>query len=99
MNNMTWKTQVTNKVGKQTEKLSESVFLIFQVLIENLKANGPAPGKNWHNYGKLHGKKNVDRRHCHLVKENPTYVCCWEVVKRKKIIEVYYVGTHERAPY
>lgn len=55
---------------------------------------------DWPNYSKLHGKKGKDRRHCHLQKGRPTYVCCWEVInKERKIIEVYYVGTHEKAPY
>jgi hypothetical protein len=44
--------------------------------------NGPAPGKGWSNYGKLKGNKE-DLRHCHLIKGNPTYVCCWEVIDKK----------------
>ena len=49
---------------------------------------------------KLRDKKGTDKRHCHLQKGRPTYVCCWEVInKKRKIIEVYYVGTHEKAPY
>jgi len=28
-----------------------------------------------------------------------TYVACWRVYKREKLIEVYYAGTHEKAPY
>ncbi|HSW71056.1 MAG TPA: hypothetical protein VLH77_03650 [Gammaproteobacteria bacterium] len=64
----------------------------------DLATKGPAaPG--WPNYGKLHGSKG-DKRHCHLQKGKPTYVCCWEVIdKKRKIIKVYYVGTHEKAPY
>lgn len=55
---------------------------------------------DWPNYGKLHGKKGNDKRHCHLQRGKPTYVCCWEVIdKKRKIIEVNYVGTHEKAPY
>jgi hypothetical protein len=50
------------------------------------------------NLGKLKGKSKT-LWHCHLVKGNPTYACCWELVEKKeKIIEVYYVGTHEKAP-
>lgn len=51
---------------------------------------------NWSNYGPL--KK--DEFHCHLRKGKPTYVACWRVLdKQVKIMEVYYVGTHEDAPY
>lgn len=40
-----------------------------------------------------------DWGHCHLQKGNPTYVCCWKVFEDTQTIEVYYVGTHENAPY
>lgn len=96
---MIWKIQFTNKAAKQVQQLEERVVLALQVLVDNLKINGPAPGKHWHNYSRLHGKKQEDKRHCHLIKGNPTYVCCWEVNKLKKLIEIYYVGTHEKAPY
>lgn len=96
---MKWKVAITNKAAKQVEKLNTRVVLTLQVLIDNLKTFGPAPGKDWPNYGKLQGKKNEDKRHCHLIKGNPTYVCCWEVYQSVNIIEVYYVGTHEKAPY
>ena len=96
---MQWKVQFSSKAAKQTRQLDERVLLALQVLIENIKRKGPAPGRYWHNYGKLRGKKREDKRHCHLIKGNPTYVCCWEVNKIEKIIEVYYVGTHEKAPY
>jgi mRNA-degrading endonuclease RelE of RelBE toxin-antitoxin system len=96
---MKWKVVFSNKAAKQMEHLNDKVLLVLQVLVDNLKVYGPAPGKHWPNYGKLHGKKNEDKRHCHLIKGNPTYVCCWEVHKLEKYIEVYYVGTHEKAPY
>jgi hypothetical protein len=38
--------------------------------------------------------------HCHLRKGRPTYVACWRIIDKKtKQIEVYYVGSHEGAPY
>ena len=96
---MIWKVQFTNKAAKQAEQLNQRVFLALQVLVDNLETKGPAPGKHWHNYGKLHGKVHEDNRHCPLIKGNPTYVCCWKVNKHENLIEVYYVGTHEKAPY
>lgn len=96
---MEWDVQFTSRAAKQAQQLSERVLLILQVLIEDLRIKGPAPGEKWRNYGKLHTKKQEDKRHCHLVKGNPTYVCCWEVYKLDKSIEVFYVGTHEKAPY
>jgi len=91
-------TIVTAKADKQAVKLSEKVILSLRYLMMDLANRGPAV-KDWPNYGKLRGCKG-DKRHCHLQKGKSTYVCCWEVVDKKcKIIEVYYVGTHEKAPY
>lgn len=46
----------------------------------------------WHNFSPL-GK---DKYHCHL---NYRYVACWTYKQGEIIIEVYYVGTREKAPY
>jgi hypothetical protein len=69
------------------------------LLIRDLEKNGPETGGGWKNYGKLKGMHG-DKRHCHLSKGLPTHVYCWELIdKNLKITEVYYVGTHEKAPY
>ncbi len=97
---MKWTVEFTKNAAKQANKLDDSVKAVLLLLVTDLENGGPAPGKQWPNYSKLKGKKNQDKRHCHLIKGKPTYVCCWEVVnKRVRIIEVYYVGTHEKAPY
>jgi mRNA-degrading endonuclease RelE of RelBE toxin-antitoxin system len=97
---MNWKVEFTRKVVKQISKLPLTVKAALLLLVDDLARLGPAPGKGWPNYSKLKGIKSHDKRHCHLIKGKPTYVCCWEVVdKQVKIIEVYYVGTHEKAPY
>jgi len=97
---MKWTVNFTRSAGKQAKKLSKSAFESLRLLVHDLEFNGPAPGKSWDNYSKLKGVKNRDLRHCHLIKGQPTYVCCWELIDKKiKIIEVYYAGTHERAPY
>lgn len=97
---MSWKVELTRNAVKQLNKLPEQVKIALRLLVQDLKRYGPAPGKQWPNYSKLKGNKHFDKRHCHLIKGKPTYVCCWLVVdKQSKIIEVYYVGTHEKAPY
>ncbi len=96
---MEWSVQFTKKAAKQVKVLTKKVVIVLQVLIHDLQKNGPSLGPGWANYGKLHGKKKEDIRHCHLIKGSPTYVCCWRVFKSEKIIEVFYVGTHEKAPY
>jgi mRNA-degrading endonuclease RelE of RelBE toxin-antitoxin system len=97
--NKTWKVLTSKKTDKQAVKLSQNILLIIKILFEDLKTRGPAL-PDWPNYGKLNCRKSKDKRHCHLQKGKPTYVCCWEVIdKKQKVIKVYYVGTHEKAPY
>lgn len=65
------------------------------LLIREIEAYGPVRG-NWPNYSKLVGNLH----HCHLKKSRPTYVAVWEVTSREvRLVEVIYVGTHEKAPY
>ena len=87
------------KVGKKIKKLPVSVQSSVLLLMRDLEQNGPATGGGWKNYGKFKGVVG-DKRHCHLSKGRPTYVCCWEILDKEiKLMEVYYVGTHEKAPY
>ena len=97
---MIWTVEFTEKATDQVANLNEKAREALRLLVKDLQENGAAPGKGWPHYGKLKGKKNGDKRHCHLTRGRPTYVCCWVVIDKKtKIIEIYYVGTHERAPY
>lgn len=97
---MAWTVEFTRTAAKQLKKLNKRALRTLELLVEDLVRLGPAPGPDWPNYGKLKGKKGQDKRHCHLVKGKPTYVCCWAVIdKQAKAIEVYYVCTHEKAPY
>ncbi len=98
---MDWKIEFTAKAHKLISKLSDRAVDALRLLVEDLKTQGPHPGNAWPHYGKLKGtKKQQDLRHCHLIRGKPTYVCCWAVINKKtRIIEVYYVGTHEKAPY
>ena len=59
--NMKWDIEFTNRAAKQAQRLDERVLLALQVLVDNLKTNGPAPGRFWCHYGKLHGKKQEAR--------------------------------------
>jgi len=96
---MDWTINFNKKAVKQLNASNTRVKFVMRLLIDDLRYKGPIPGKQWPNYSKLKGGKE-DKRHCHLIKGNPTYVCCWKVIdKIEKIIEVYYVGTHEKAPY
>ena len=64
---MQWNVKFKNKKAeKQAQQLNKKVLSILQVLVDNLKTYGPAPGKHWHNYGKLEGKRQVDKRQSNL---------------------------------
>lgn len=92
---MTWTVTLSRSAEKQKAKLSKQVCQVLYALLHEIEQKGPVRG-DWPNYGKLAG----DKHHCHLKKGNPTYVAVWEVQDKKiKLVEVQYVGTHEKAPY
>ena len=92
---MSWTVEFTTKSSKQAIKLPENIRHSLGRLIRDIEIGGPMR-VNWKSFGQL---KRANY-HCHLRRGRPTYVACWEVVDKKiQIIEVYYVGTHEKAPY
>ncbi len=94
---MKWTTTMTAKVRKQMKKLPKKYAQIFEALLDEMSKAGPVRNC-WPNYGKLKGKDGC--YHCHLNKGQPRYVAVWTVVNNKiQIIEVRYVGTHEKADY
>lgn len=92
---MTWIVNLSRAAEKQKAKLTTPVRQMLFALLRDIEAGGPVRG-DWPNYGKLTDGKH----HCHLKKGKPTYVAVWEVTDRKiRLVEVVYVGTHEKAPY
>ena len=90
-----WNIFFTSSAKKAYFSLPKKIQAIADLLIGDLKISGPVRG-NWKNYGKL----MYNEHHCHLKSGRPTYVMCWRVIdNNNKIIEVYYAGTHEKAPY
>lgn len=90
-----WIVGFTSKAEKQYRKLPNSIKEKLVVLLKEIEELGPVRG-SWMNYSKL----SSGDHHCHLKKGRPTYVVCWRVKdKRIQVVEVYYVGTHEKAPY
>lgn len=93
----TWVVGFSSKAAKQFEKLPVALKDVVVALVAELQTKGPVLPM-WKNFSKFKGLK--DCYHCHLKAGHPTYVACWEIVDKKiKILEVYYVGTHEKAPY
>jgi mRNA-degrading endonuclease RelE of RelBE toxin-antitoxin system len=92
---MPWIVTYSRQAEKQWGKLPERIRGILDALILEIMTYGPVRG-TWPNYSKLDG----NRHHCHLKKGQPTYVAVWQVTdKTIKLVEVQYVGTHEKAPY
>ncbi|MCC5946786.1 MAG: hypothetical protein JJT94_17775 [Bernardetiaceae bacterium] len=73
----------------------------FVNLIDDLEKTGPIQSK-WKNYSSL----GENLHHCHLTYK---WVVCWEFIEKEdkedvsnveiNIIEVYYAGSRENAPY
>ena len=101
---MKWEIKLTKKVNKNVKKLPEGIQLRLLSLIKRMELFGPylecwpsEEKQKYKNYGRLEGKG--DKYHCHLKKGRPTYVACWEIHSNIILVEFYYVGSHEKAPY
>ncbi len=79
------------KVLKDIKKMPVRVQEKLAVLIDDLRENGPVQS-GWPNYNKL-GKNEY---HCHLARK---WVACWYYAEKSLVIEVYYAGSRENAPY
>lgn len=91
---MEWTVSVVPRLTKRIAALPLRVKQSFVALVEEIEQEGPIRG-NWPNYGKLSDM----RHHCHLKKGHPTYVAVWETRDRQiRLVEIIYVGTHEKAP-
>ena len=88
---MSYEIKIKKGVDKNLKKLPILVQKKLGRLILDLRDNGPEQ-PNWPNYSKL----NIDEYHCHL---GYSWVTCWRHKKNTIIIEVYYVGSREKAPY
>ncbi len=86
-----YETIIKKKVRKTLTSLPKWVQKKFALLVLDLNSKGPKQ-PNWQNYSKL---KN-NEYHCHL---GSSWVACWKHEKDQIIIEVYYVGSRENAPY
>lgn len=93
---MGWTVTASRRVEKDLRTLPESVRLSLMALVAEIRISGPFRA-NWPHYSPLRGAKN--QYHCHLQSGRPTYVACWKADKKEKTVEIYYAGTHEKAPY
>lgn len=100
-----WTAKLARDAKKQYEKLKRSglkkpsIIDTIDFLLIDLEQNDPAL-TTWPNYGTIEESKSYIFHHCHIRTGRPTYVACWRVTNEMaKKIEVFYVGSHEDAPY
>ena len=82
---------IRRKAQKGLKKLPDFIQVKFQYLAKSLERSGPVQPE-WPNYSKL----GTNEYHCHLSR---SWVACWKHEKNTITIEVYYVGSREKAPY
>jgi mRNA-degrading endonuclease RelE of RelBE toxin-antitoxin system len=79
------------KALKDIKKAPDRVQRTFEILVEDLESSGPEQ-PHWPNYSRL-GKGTYHSR------LDYRWVACWRHEKDSIIIEVYYAGSREDAPY
>lgn len=89
---MAYKVQIKKRILKRLPRLPKEVQRRFDLLSGVLRTKGPTGPHEWQNYSKL----GENEYHCHL---NYRYCACWRAEKRSIVVEVYYVGSREDAPY
>ena len=88
---MRYEVRIKKKAERGLRKLPSDVQKLLFLLIADLQEDGPIQ-KTWRNFSPL----GQDRFHCHL---NYRYVACWTCREGEIVIEVYYAGSREKAPY
>jgi len=88
---MAYEVRIRKKAARGLNRLPKSVQQLLFLLVTDLQADGPIQ-KSWPHFSSL----GPDRFHCHLTYR---YVTCWTCRKGEIVIEVYYVGSREKAPY
>ena len=82
---------VKRSLLKIIEKMPQPIQRKMANLVEDLRDKGPFRS-DWPNYSKL----GTNQYHCHL---SHRWVACWSHERNTVLIEVYYAGSRENAPY
>lgn len=86
-----YKVKILKKVLKNLEKMPLGEQKKFWLLVNDIKKKG-AIRTEWQNFSEL----EKDKYHCHL---SYHWVACWTWKKGTFLVEVYYAGSREKAPY
>ena len=84
----------SSKAGKIFRKLPPILQEKVRSLINEIESLGPVRGNRPH-----FEKYRKGEYRCHLKKGRPTYVACWRDLPAQDAVEVFYLGTREKAPY
>lgn len=88
---VSYEVKIKKSALKALNRLPLDIQKRFAFLLQDLAMKGPMQPK-WPNFSKL----SDTEYHCHL---KYSYVACWKHEKQTILIEVYYVGSREDAPY
>jgi len=83
--------KVLRKARKDIEKSPSFIKARFVNLVRDLQSYGPVLPR-WPHYSRL-GEVTY---HCHL---SDKWVACWRNEEETLLVEVYYAGSRESAPY
>ena len=86
-----YKIFIKKKALKGIEKMPVNIKEKMTVLVKDLRDKGPIRTE-WPNFSDL----GEDLYHCHL---SYSWIACWKNEKNSIVIEVYYAGSREDAPY
>lgn len=88
---MKYSVMMSSKLDTIIKKMPKNAQITLRKLVDDIRLSGPIqPG--YRNYSKLGG----NTYHCHLAYR---WVACWKNEQDRYIVEVYYVGSREKAPY
>jgi hypothetical protein len=93
---MTWKVNASKQTLKKAAKMPDKAQTAFWRLNKLLQAEGPTGPHAWRNYGKLTNRKH--EYHCHLTADHQ-WVACWRAQEAVLVVEIFYAGSHQSAPY
>jgi mRNA-degrading endonuclease RelE of RelBE toxin-antitoxin system len=83
--------KINKKAQKGIEKMPVNIRQKMVLLIDDLREIGPILNE-WSNFSKL----SKNEYHCHL---SYKWIACWRWENNTILIEVYYAGSREDAPY
>lgn len=95
-----WELSYSKDANKGIAQLPSYRKEKLDALLNTLKTEGPYPADQSHFEHLNKGPHIPDNAlACHLNEGRPTYVACWTMNKKERKIKVFYVGSHEQAPY